>query len=123
MSYQDGHTSNEHCSWDQRFYMPKTFGNWKAREALRYISYLIIQQSKLFTYEISRELTHIPLSVKENFQPGRQLFIIVIMKLKSVSLTNEMEDGWYIFTKVVPKTTAVRGPAARRNLKYFLVFP
>jgi len=38
-------------------------------------------------------------------------------------LTKVMEDGWNIFTKVVPKTTPVRGPATLRNRKYFLDFP
>lgn len=38
-------------------------------------------------------------------------------------LTKVIEDGLNIFTKVVPRTTAVRGPAARRNRKYFLDFP
>ena len=34
-----------------------------------------------------------------------------------------MEDGLNIFTKIVPERTAVRGPAALRKRKYFLVFP
>lgn len=38
-------------------------------------------------------------------------------------LTKDMEDESIIFATVVPKTTPVRGPAALRNRKYFLVFP
>ena len=39
------------------------------------------------------------------------------------NLTNDIDDGLNTFTMAVPKTTPVRGPAALRNLKYFLDFP
>lgn len=45
------------------------------------------------------------------------------MSLIYITLTKDMEDGLNIFTKIVPERTAVRGPAALKNRKYFLVFP
>lgn len=40
----------------------------------------------------------------------------------NATLTNEIEDEFQSFAMIVPRTTAVRGPAARRSLKCFL-FP
>jgi hypothetical protein len=34
-----------------------------------------------------------------------------------------MEDGWKIFTKIVPNTTAVRGPEALRKRSLLFDFP
>jgi len=50
-------------------------------------------------------------------------FILLLPCYIYLILTKEIDDGWNIFAKVVPRTTAVRGPAALKNRKYFLDFP
>lgn len=99
--------------------MSKFFWDRKLWQTLRYFTNL--QQQTKVLHDSSTEFKFLGMVVEDKCW----LFLPVHLDCSPIHevLTNEIEDGWYTFTKAVPSTTAVRGPAARKNRKLFLVFP